>query len=48
MILSGGGTDRAPGIQAIKAQGGITFAQDDKTARQASMPRAAIADGSAD
>src|SRR5205823_4249879 len=48
VILSGGGTDGSLGFQAIKAEGGITFAQDEKTARHNSMPRAAILDGSVD
>jgi two-component system CheB/CheR fusion protein len=48
VILSGGGTDGSLGFQAIKAEGGITFAQDEKTAKQNSMPRAAIVDGSVD
>ena len=45
VILSGGGTDGTLGFQAIKAEGGITFAQDGKTARHDSMPRSAIVDG---
>ncbi|HEY7427712.1 MAG TPA: CheR family methyltransferase [Gemmataceae bacterium] len=48
VVLSGGGTDGALGLQAIKAEGGITFAQDENTARQISMPRTAILDGSVD
>ncbi len=48
VVLSGGGTDGALGLQAIKAEGGITFAQDEKTAKQPSMPRAAILDGTID
>jgi len=42
IILSGSGTDGAIGIQAIKECGGITFAQDDNSARYNSMPRAAV------
>jgi len=42
VILSGGGTDGTLGFQAIKAEGGITFAQDEKSAKQNSMPRSAI------
>ena len=45
VVLSGGGTDGALGLQAIKSEGGITFAQDEKTAKHPSMPRAAIMDG---
>src|SRR5215831_9011345 len=48
VILSGGGTDGTLGFQAIKAEGGITFAQDEKTARQDSMPRSAASDGCVD
>jgi two-component system CheB/CheR fusion protein len=48
VILSGGGTDGTLGFQAIKAEGGITFAQDEQSARQASMPRCAVADGNVD
>jgi two-component system CheB/CheR fusion protein len=48
VILSGGGTDGTLGFQAIKAEGGITFAQDEKTAGQPSMPRSAALDGSVD
>ncbi len=48
IVLSGGGTDGALGIHAIKSEGGITFAQDDKTAKHPSMPRAAIRDGTID
>ena len=42
VLLSGGGTDGAFGIQAIKEDGGLTFAQDEASARFNSMPRAAI------
>ena len=48
VILSGGGTDGTLGFQAIKAEGGITIAQDEKTAGQPSMPRSAILDGNVD
>jgi two-component system CheB/CheR fusion protein len=43
VILSGAGTDGSAGIQAIKAAGGVTFAQDQYTAKFASMPQAAVA-----
>src|SRR5579884_3710137 len=33
VILSGGGTDGTLGFQAIKSEGGITIAQDEKTAK---------------
>lgn len=47
IILSGTGSDGARGIQAIKAAGGITLAQDD-TAKYDGMPRAATATGCVD
>ena len=47
VILSGTATDGTLGLEEIKAQGGITFAQDD-TAQQTSMPRSAAASGCVD
>ena len=47
VVLSGSGTDGTLGLEAIKAEGGLTFAQDD-TAQQRSMPRNAIAAGCVD
>ena len=47
VILSGTATDGTLGLEAIKAEGGITFAQDD-SARYDSMPRSAIAAGCVD
>lgn len=47
VILSGTATDGTHGLEEIKAEGGITFAQDD-TAQQTSMPRSAIASGCVD
>ena len=47
VILSGTGTDGSLGLEAIKAEGGITFAQDD-SARYDSMPRSAVAAGAVD
>lgn len=47
VILSGTATDGTVGLEAIKAEGGITFAQDD-SARFDSMPRSAIAAGCVD
>jgi len=47
VVLSGAASDGARGAKAIKAEGGITFAQDE-SARFSSMPRAAIAAGSVD
>lgn len=43
VILSGGGSDGAVGLQAIKEAGGVTFAQDPATAAYASMPEKAAA-----
>jgi two-component system, chemotaxis family, CheB/CheR fusion protein len=48
VVLSGNGTDGAIALQAIKAGGGITFAQDEATAKYPSMPRAAVLDGNID
>lgn len=47
VVLSGTATDGTLGVRAVKAAGGITFAQDD-SARQPSMPHSAIADGHVD
>ena len=47
VILSGTATDGTLGLTAIKAEGGITFAQDD-SARYDSMPRSAVAAGCVD
>src|SRR5712692_5816735 len=47
VILSGSATDGTLGLEAIKAEGGITFAQDD-TAQHDSMPRSAVAAGCVD
>lgn len=48
VILSGGDSDGALGMQEIKHSGGITFAQEPSTARFASMPRSAIETGCVD
>jgi two-component system, chemotaxis family, CheB/CheR fusion protein len=48
VVLSGTGSDGALGMQSIKAEGGLTFAQDEGTARFAGMPRAAIELGCVD
>ncbi len=47
VILSGTATDGTLGLEAIKVEGGITFAQDD-SARYDSMPRSAVAAGCVD
>jgi two-component system, chemotaxis family, CheB/CheR fusion protein len=48
VILSGNGSDGVIALQAIKAAGGVTFAQNERTARFPSMPRAAVLDGNVD
>src|SRR3984957_15814149 len=48
IVLSGSGTDGSLGIAEIQAQGGVTFAQDDATAKYNSMPRGAVNSGSVD
>jgi two-component system CheB/CheR fusion protein len=48
VILSGGGTDGTLGFQAVKAEGGITIAQDEQTALHTSMPRSAVLEGNVD
>jgi two-component system CheB/CheR fusion protein len=47
VILSGTATDGTLGLEAIKAEGGITFTQDE-SARYDSMPRSAVAAGCVD
>ena len=47
IVLSGTATDGTLGLEAIKAEGGITFAQD-HSAKHDSMPRSAVASGSVD
>jgi two-component system CheB/CheR fusion protein len=47
IVLSGTASDGTLGLEAIKAEAGITFAQD-QTAKYDSMPRSAIASGSVD
>ena len=42
VVLSGTGSDGTLGLCEIKAVGGITFAQDEQSARQFGMPRSAI------
>ncbi|MDQ2694118.1 MAG: PAS domain S-box protein, partial [Pseudomonadota bacterium] len=48
VILSGGGSDGAVGVKAVKEQGGLILVQDPKEAAFDGMPRAAIATGMAD
>jgi two-component system, chemotaxis family, CheB/CheR fusion protein len=47
VVLSGTASDGTLGLEAIKAEGGITFAQDD-SAKHDSMPRSAVAAGCVD
>jgi two-component system CheB/CheR fusion protein len=48
VVLSGTGSDGTLGLQAIKAVGGVTFAQETQTAKFDGMPGSAIAAGAAD
>ena len=48
VILSGTGADGATGLEAVKACGGVTLAQDPATAKFGSMPQAAIRRGCVD
>ena len=43
IILSGTGADGTEGLKYIKAEGGITFAQEPETAQYPGMPQSAIA-----
>jgi two-component system CheB/CheR fusion protein len=43
VVLSGTGTDGTLGLAAIKAEGGIAFAQDEQSAKYPDMPRSASA-----
>ncbi|MBE0660309.1 MAG: PAS domain-containing protein [Bryobacteraceae bacterium] len=42
VILSGTGSDGTAGLEAIKAEGGITFAQNPRSAQHSGMPESAI------
>ena len=48
VVLSGTGTDGTLGLESIKAEGGITFAQQPETAKFDGMPRSAIDSGCVD
>jgi len=48
VVLSGNASDGSIGVQAIKAECGITFAQDEESARFGGMPRNAMATGAVD
>ena len=48
VVLSGTASDGSQGVRAIKASGGITFAQEPSTAQYDGMPRSAIDTGCID
>jgi len=48
VVLSGSGRDGAAGVQAIKAAGGTTMAEDPASSEFSSMPHAAVATGCVD
>ena len=48
VILSGTASDGTEGSRAVKAAGGITFAQDELSAKYPSMPHSAVAAGCVD
>jgi len=48
IILSGIGSDGTKGLEAIKAEGGVTLAQDDESSRYSGMPLHALAAGCVD
>jgi two-component system, chemotaxis family, CheB/CheR fusion protein len=48
VVLSGGNGEGSLGLTAIKAAGGVTFAQCEDTAKFDSMPNAAVATGNVD
>jgi two-component system, chemotaxis family, CheB/CheR fusion protein len=48
VVLSGTGSDGTAGLRAIKAAGGLTFAQDPQTAKFDAMPNSAIRAGFVD
>jgi len=48
VILSGGASDGTQGLKAIRAEGGLTFAQDENSARYTGMPMSAVAAGCVD
>lgn len=48
VVLSGTGSDGTQGLCEVKAVGGITFAQDERTATHSGMPHSAIDSGCVD
>ncbi|MGH7653685.1 MAG: chemotaxis protein CheB [Gemmatimonadaceae bacterium] len=48
IVLSGTGSDGSQGVRAVKAAGGITFAQDVASAKFPGMPQSAVGTGTVD
>jgi two-component system CheB/CheR fusion protein len=48
VVFSGTASDGMQGLKAIKSAGGITFAQDERSAKFPEMPRSAVASGAVD
>jgi two-component system, chemotaxis family, CheB/CheR fusion protein len=48
IVLSGTASDGTRGLNAIKEKGGITIAQDERSARHSGMPKSAISSGNVD
>jgi two-component system, chemotaxis family, CheB/CheR fusion protein len=48
VVLSGTASDGTRGLAALKAEGGITFAQDEESAKYPGMPHSAVASGCVD
>ena len=48
VVLSGTGSDGAAGLEAVRAAGGVAFAQDPASAQHRGMPESAIARGCVD
>jgi len=48
IVLSGNASDGSQGVRAVKAECGLTFAQDESSAQHIGMPRSAIATGAVD
>ncbi|WP_437280745.1 CheR family methyltransferase [Sorangium sp. So ce375] len=48
VVLSGAGSDGALGLKDVKAEGGVTFAENPRGAERPALPRSAIAAGGVD
>jgi len=48
IVLSGNASDGSNGVKAVKAECGLTFAQDQASAQHSGMPRSAISTGAID